>query len=126
MNGGLDQPGLREPGPSRALPRLAAAFAGTNLDAGIRAQHADAPRHHLGLHAGRTSSVQRDVGSLELLLDPADGFRAELARVLGPPALGDPGRSEAERRADFERDIRVAVDQIFRGTGRGGGGEPGQ
>ncbi|TMQ05184.1 MAG: hypothetical protein E6J90_49730 [Deltaproteobacteria bacterium] len=53
-------------------------------------------------------------------------FRAELARVLGPPALGDPGRSEAERRADFERDIRVAVDQIFRGTGRGGGGEPGQ
>jgi hypothetical protein len=51
-------------------------------------------------------------------------FRVELARVLGPPSLGDPGRTEAERRADFERDIRAAVDEIFRGSGRGTGQKP--
>lgn len=64
----------------------------------------------------------------EWLSTPADDpaahvavFRARLAEVLGPPTTGDPGRSEAERRADFEREIQVAVDQIFRGQGRGTG-----
>ena len=44
-------------------------------------------------------------------------LRARLAAALGPATTGDPARSEAERRADFEREIRDAVDQIFRGTG---------
>jgi hypothetical protein len=43
-------------------------------------------------------------------------LRARLAEVLGPPTAGDPARSEDERRADFEREIRVAVDEIFRST----------
>jgi len=44
-------------------------------------------------------------------------LRARLAEALGPPTTGDPARSEAERRADFEREIQVAIDQIFRGAG---------
>jgi hypothetical protein len=44
-------------------------------------------------------------------------LRALLAESLGPPTEGDPARSEAERRADFEREIKAAVDQIFRGVG---------
>lgn len=43
-------------------------------------------------------------------------LRARLAETLGPPTAGDPARSEAERRADFEREIKAAVDQIFRST----------
>jgi hypothetical protein len=43
-------------------------------------------------------------------------LRARLAETLGPPTAGDPARSEAERRADFEREIQAAVDQIFRNT----------
>jgi hypothetical protein len=61
----------------------------------------------------------------EWLSTPADAaaahvaeLRARLAETLGPPTAGDPARSEAERRADFEREIQVAVDQIFRGQGR--------
>ncbi|HEX2687111.1 MAG TPA: hypothetical protein VHN14_10860, partial [Kofleriaceae bacterium] len=50
---------------------------------------------------------------------------ARLAEALGPPTAGDPARSEAERRADFEREIQVAVDQIFRGAGPGTGHGPG-
>jgi hypothetical protein len=46
-------------------------------------------------------------------------LRARLTEALGPPTTGDPARSEAERRADFEREIQVAVDQIFRSSGRG-------
>jgi len=59
----------------------------------------------------------------EWLSTPADDstahvaeLRARLAETLGPPTAGDPARSEAERRADFEREIRAATDQIFRGT----------
>jgi uncharacterized membrane protein YgcG len=48
-------------------------------------------------------------------------LKARLAETLGPPTTGDPGRSEAERRADFEREIKVAVDEIFRGSGLGTG-----
>ncbi len=43
-------------------------------------------------------------------------LRARLAETLGPPTAGDPARSEAERRADFEREIKAAVDDIFRST----------
>jgi hypothetical protein len=43
-------------------------------------------------------------------------LKARFAEALGPPTAGDPARSEAERRADFERDIQVAVDEIFRAT----------
>jgi hypothetical protein len=43
-------------------------------------------------------------------------LRAQLAETLGPPTAGDPARSEAERRADFEREIQAEVDQIFRST----------
>jgi len=43
-------------------------------------------------------------------------LRARLAETLGPPTAGDPARSEAERRADFEREIKATVDQIFRST----------
>jgi hypothetical protein len=43
-------------------------------------------------------------------------LRVRFAEILGPPTAGDPARSEAERRADFEREIELAVDQIFRGT----------
>jgi len=42
-------------------------------------------------------------------------LRARLAETLGPPTAGDPLASEAERRADFEREIAAAVEQIFRG-----------
>jgi len=55
-------------------------------------------------------------------------LRTRLGETLGPPTAGDPARSEAERRHDFERDIQLAVDQIFRGSGLGGaspGGTPG-
>jgi hypothetical protein len=48
-------------------------------------------------------------------------LRTQLADTLGPPTAGDPARSEAERRHDFEREIQNAVDQIFRGSGLGGG-----
>lgn len=48
-------------------------------------------------------------------------LRARLTETLGPPTAGDPARSEEERRVDFEREIQVAVDQIFRGTGLGAG-----
>jgi len=51
-------------------------------------------------------------------------LRAQLATALGPPSAGDPARSEVERRADFEREIKLAVDRIFRGTGTGGAGAP--
>jgi hypothetical protein len=44
------------------------------------------------------------------------GLRAQLVDTLGPPTAADPGRSEADRRADFEREIEIAVDHIFRGT----------
>jgi hypothetical protein len=64
----------------------------------------------------------------EWLSTPADDgaahvavLRAQLAETLGPPTAGDPARSEDERRADFEREIKVAVDEIFRGSGRGSG-----
>jgi hypothetical protein len=43
-------------------------------------------------------------------------LRARFAEALGPPTAGDPARSEAERRADFERDIQLAVDEIVRAT----------
>jgi len=43
-------------------------------------------------------------------------LRARLAETLGPPTAGDPARSDAERRADFEREIKAAVDDIFRST----------
>jgi hypothetical protein len=43
-------------------------------------------------------------------------LRAKLADTLGPPTAGDPLASEAERRADFEREIAVAVEQIFGGA----------
>lgn len=43
-------------------------------------------------------------------------LRAKLVAVLGPPTSGDPARSEAERRADLERQIRAAVDQILLST----------
>ena len=43
-------------------------------------------------------------------------LRARLAETLGPPTAGDPLASEAERRADFEREIAAAVEQIFRGA----------
>jgi hypothetical protein len=49
--------------------------------------------------------------------DPAAhvvGLHARFAETLGPPTTGDPARSEAERRADFEREIKLAVDEIFR------------
>ena len=59
----------------------------------------------------------------EWLSTPADDsaahvtlLRAQLAETLGPPTVGDPARSEAERRADFEREIKAAIDQIFRST----------
>jgi hypothetical protein len=59
----------------------------------------------------------------EWLSTPADDsaahvtvLRAQLAETLGPPTAGDPARSEAERRADFEREIKAAIDQIFRST----------
>jgi len=48
-------------------------------------------------------------------------LRSRLSETLGPATAGDPGRSEAERRADFEREIQVAVDEIFRGSGLGRG-----
>ena len=44
-------------------------------------------------------------------------LRARLAETLGPPTAGDPLASEAERRADFEREIAAAVEQIFGGAG---------
>lgn len=57
----------------------------------------------------------------EWLSTPADDatahvaeLRVVLSEVLGPPTAGDPARSQAERRADFEREIQVAIDQIFR------------
>jgi hypothetical protein len=43
-------------------------------------------------------------------------LRVLLAEALGPPVAGDPARSEDERRAEFEREIQAAVDQIFRST----------
>jgi hypothetical protein len=52
-------------------------------------------------------------------------LRARLAEALGPPTTGDPARSEAERRTDFEREIQVAVDQIFRGTSPSSGSSGG-
>jgi len=64
----------------------------------------------------------------EWLSTPADDpaahvavLRTRLAEVLGPPTTGDPARSDADRRADFEREIQAAVDQIFRGQGGGAG-----
>lgn len=58
----------------------------------------------------------------EWLSTPADDpaahvavLRARFAETLGPPTTGDPARSDDERRADFEREIKLAVDQIFRG-----------
>jgi hypothetical protein len=56
--------------------------------------------------------------------DPAAhvaALRDKLAEVLGPPTAGDPLASEAERRADFEREIAVAVEQIFGGAGPSSG-----
>lgn len=56
--------------------------------------------------------------------DPAAHVAAlltRLAEALGPPTAGDPARSEDARRADFEREIRGAIDEIFRGSGRGTG-----
>ena len=60
------------------------------------------------------------------LADPADdaaahvaALRAQLADALGPPTAGDPLRSDAERRADFEHQAEVALDAIFRGAGHG-------
>ncbi|HET9622082.1 MAG TPA: hypothetical protein VFP84_11990 [Kofleriaceae bacterium] len=51
--------------------------------------------------------------------EPA-AYVAELARslgdALGPATHGSPLRSDAERRADFERDIRRAVEQILGGA----------
>jgi hypothetical protein len=52
-------------------------------------------------------------------------LRTRLADTLGPPTAGDPARSEDERRHDFERDIQLAVDQIFRGSGLGSGASNG-
>lgn len=49
-------------------------------------------------------------------------LRARLAETLGPATTGDPMRSEAERAADFQREIAGAVDVIFRGAGPGGAG----
>src|SRR5262249_46907467 len=42
-------------------------------------------------------------------------LQAKLSDALGPPTAGDPARSDEERRADFEREITAAIDQIFRG-----------
>jgi len=44
------------------------------------------------------------------------GLRAQFAEAVGPATAGDPARSEVERRADFDRDIRASVDEIFRAT----------
>src|SRR5207245_7290688 len=87
VDGDLDHPGLREPGSSRALPRFAAAAAGTSLDARIRSQRADPPRHDLRFHAGRAASVQGGVGPFELLVDPSDGVLAELCTELDRDGL---------------------------------------
>ena len=64
----------------------------------------------------------------EWLSTPADdpavhvaALRTRLAEVLGPPTTGDPARDDADRRADLEREIQAAVDQIFRGQGGGAG-----
>ncbi|HSR95962.1 MAG TPA: hypothetical protein VLM79_02775 [Kofleriaceae bacterium] len=43
-------------------------------------------------------------------------LRAQFTEAVGPPTVGDPARSETERRADFDRYIRGAVDEIFRAT----------
>jgi hypothetical protein len=40
-------------------------------------------------------------------------LRARLTDALGPPTDSDPARSDAERRADAEREIRAAVATIF-------------
>ena len=52
--------------------------------------------------------------------DPAAAvaaLRIQLADALGPPTASDALASEADRRAEFEREIQAAVDRIFRGTG---------
>jgi hypothetical protein len=56
----------------------------------------------------------------EWLATPADdaaahvaALQARLTEVLGPPTAGDPTASEAERRADWEREIRAATERIF-------------
>jgi hypothetical protein len=40
-------------------------------------------------------------------------LRARLTQALGPPTDSDPARSDDERRADAEREIRAAVASIF-------------
>jgi hypothetical protein len=40
-------------------------------------------------------------------------LRSRLADALGPPTDRDPSRSDAERRAEVERDIRAAVERTF-------------
>jgi hypothetical protein len=59
----------------------------------------------------------------EWLSAPADdaaahvaALRAQLTEALGPPTDADPARSETERRADVEREIRTAVERIFGGA----------
>lgn len=56
----------------------------------------------------------------EWLATPADddaahvaALEARLAEVLGPPTLGDPTAGEAERRAEWEREIKAATERIF-------------
>jgi hypothetical protein len=56
----------------------------------------------------------------EWLSTPADdaaahvaALEAKLAEVLGPPTAGDPTAGEAERRAEWEREIKAATDRIF-------------
>ena len=56
----------------------------------------------------------------EWLATPADddaahvaALGARFAEVLGPPTAGDPMAGEAERRADWEREIRAATERIF-------------
>ena len=75
----------------------------------------------------------------EWLSTPADdaaahvaALEARFAEVLGPPTLGDPTAGEAERRAEWEREVRAAVERIFNGPApapadgpaKGPGGEP--
>lgn len=105
------------------LERLVDALVGTDSELG----HAIARERAPIVQAFRTVDLLHMAEGLRVFADwlstPADDaaahvavLRAQLAEALGPPTTGDPARSEAERRADFEREIAAEVDQIFRST----------
>jgi hypothetical protein len=84
-----------------------------------------APERAALAHAFRTVDLAHMAAGLRVLgrwlstaaSDPSAhiaALRAQFTEALGPPTAGDPARSQAERRADFDRDIRTAVDEIFR------------